>query len=169
MTAFYIIIIQCIYNNTFYILLYRKSLSINGCYFLASLSPESSWDRFCYQHIDSSLVCHFDASHVYWIQAEDLCRYIHQFSNLEELHIQDTQIRLGHLPETFQACKKITKLSFTLSEKNLDDYEECFTENDTLQWMMQGFSRITHLKIYSFALEGTYYDESWLVILGVLK
>jgi len=147
---------------------YRRSLNISQCYFLPSLSPESAWGRFFNQHIDPSIIHLFDSSNCYWLQAEDLCCYIHQFANLEELNIQDTQIRLGHLPQIFKTRQKITKLVFTLAEKNLDKYKEGFTEKDTLDWMMRGFDRLTHLKIFTFTLGGTY-DESWLVILGVLK
>ena len=147
---------------------YRRSLVISQLYFLPSLSPESAWDKFFKKHIDPSLIHYFDASNCYWLQAEDLCRYIHQFANLEELYIQDTKIRLRHLPQIFKACQKITKLAFTLAEKNLNKYQEGFTEKNTMAWMTLGFGRITHLKIFSFALDGTY-DKSWLVILGVLK
>lgn len=133
------------------------------------MSPESAWDRFFNRHIDPSLIRYFDASNCYWLQAEDLCRYIHQFTNLEELNIQDTKIRLGHLPQIFNACREITKLGFTLSEENLDEYEEGFTEKDILDWMTQGFGKVTHLKIFSFSTMFVQYDESWLVILGVLK
>jgi len=86
---------------------------------------------------------------------------------LEELYIQDTKIRLGHLPEIFKACQKIAKLGFTLAEEYLYEYR-VNDEEDTLDWMTFGFGRLTHLKIFSFA-DCSRYDESWLVILGVLK
>ncbi len=94
--------------------------------------------------------------------------------NLEELSIQDTKILLSNLPELFEACKKIVKFSLTLSEKNLDPYEEgVLMEKKSLDWIKQGFRRITHLKIISCVAlnddEFYYLHQPWIVALGVLK
>ena len=88
--------------------------------------------------------------------------------NVEELNIQDTQMSLGHLPQVFQDCHKIRKLSFTLAEKNLDRYQDYVMEEVALDWIKEGFARITNLKIFTYALNDCY-AESWLVTLGVLK
>jgi len=89
--------------------------------------------------------------------------------NLKELNIQDTKVSLHHLPQIFSSCKSITKLGFTLVERNLNRFKEDVMEEKALHLMTQGFAKLTHLKVYTFALEGITYVESWLVILGVLK
>jgi len=90
--------------------------------------------------------------------------------NLEELSIHDTKISLSNLPELFEACQKIVKFSLTLSEKNLDHYEEGVMAQKSLDWMKQGFRRITHLKIFSALNDDEYYHlQPWIVALGVLK
>jgi len=92
--------------------------------------------------------------------------------NLEDLSIHDTKISLSNLPELFEACQKIVKFSLTLSEKNLDPYEEGVMANKSLDWIKQGFRRITHLKISSTCAlndDEYYYLQPWIVTLGVLK
>jgi len=93
-------------------------------------------------------------------------------SNLEELSIHDTKISLSNLPELFEACQKIVKFSLTLSEKNLDQYKRGVMAKKSLNWIKQGFARITHLKIFSVVAlnnDKFHHLQSWLVALGVLK
>ena len=141
-----------------------KRLVISQCYFLA-LSP---WKQFFQQHITASVLTLFDASHCYWLPADTLVTAIIQMTNLEELKVEDTKISLGHLPQVFQACQKISQLGFTLTEKNLDKYQKDVMNKVSLDWMKQGFSRLTRLKIFAFALDENCYENSWLVTLGVL-
>jgi len=110
----------------------------------------------------------FDASHCYWLPADTLTTAIIQMTNLEELKVEDTKISLGHLPQVFEACQKISQLGFTLAEKNLGKYQEDVMNKVSLDWMKKGFSRLTRLKIFAFALDENCYENSWLVTLGVL-
>ena len=111
----------------------------------------------------------FDCSQCYWIPAEEICHYIHQMPNLEVLDVQDTKICLGHLPKIFKSCQKMTTLSFTLSERNLSQFQEGVTDEGALDLMKKGFNQLSQLKIYAFAPDGISYGDFWLVILGVLK
>jgi len=114
----------------------------------------------------------FDASSCYWLPASVLCPSIKQMSNLEELFVQDTKISLSHLPELFAACQKIVKFGLTLSENNLNQYEEGVIVKESLDGIKQGFARITHLKIAScvpFNRDMYYHLQPWLLALGVLK
>lgn len=96
--------------------------------------------------------------------------------NLEELRIYDTKISLLDLPNIFKACPKLTKLSFSLAEKNMDRYQEGVMEKSALDLLTAGFSRLTHLKMFVL-LTGTYHELNdecsvlniWLNALGVLK
>jgi len=90
-------------------------------------------------------------------------------TNLMELNIQDTKIALGHLPHLFKASNSIIKLGFTLAEKNLDRFKEAVMEEEALHLMTQGFAKLLHLRVFTFALDDITYVESWLVILGVLR
>jgi len=95
--------------------------------------------------------------------------------NLEELAVQDTQISLTqHLPQIFLHCKKIVKLGFSLKEQNLDKFQEDEDlgddTNTALLCVKECFSRLTHLKIYGFALNTPdRFSKTWLIILEVLK
>jgi len=146
----------------------RKRLVTRECYFITARSLEP----FITQKINPSLISMFDASSCYWLTASVLCHSIKQMDNLEELSIHDTKISLSNLPELFEACQKIVKFSLTLSEKNLDHYERVM-EKKSLDWIKQGFRRITHLKIISCVAlnddEFYYLHQPWIVALGVLK
>jgi len=63
----------------------------------------------------------------------------------------------------------MTKLSFTLSERNLSQFQEGVTDEGALDLMKKGFNQLSQLKIYAFAPDGISYGDFWLVILGVLK
>ena len=139
------------------------------CYFITA----ESWEPFFQQRINPSLLTTFDASSCYWLPISVLCHSIKQMSNLEELFIHDTKISLSNLPELFEACQKIVKFSLTLSENNLDQYKRGVMANKSLDWIKQGFSTITHLKLFSCVAlnDGSRYHhlQSWRVALGVLK
>ena len=134
------------------------------CYFITS----SSWKSFFQQNINPLLITTFDASSCYWLPAQVLCQSLKQMVNVEELNIQDTEISLVHLPRVFRCCKKLVKLSFTLAEKTLDQYHESVMGTVSFNWMRNGFQRLTHLKVFTFALSNKYCCESWMVTLGVL-
>lgn len=108
-----------------------RSLSINAWFFITSIP----WKRFFRQHIQSPAITTFDASHCYWLLADDLIHSVIQMINLEQLNINDTKISLMHLPNIFATCHKVVKLSFTLIEKNLDGYlsRMCNGKNHTGQ------------------------------------
>ncbi len=144
----------------------RKRLVISRCYFLGP----NGWNNFFQEYITPLTVISFDVSHCYWLPAELLSLSITKMINLEELIVQDTQVSLAYLPKVFEACKEITKFSFTLAEKNLDLYQDNVMAKSSLDWLKKGFSRLTHLKIFTADLNvDSYYNESWLVTLGVLK
>ncbi len=93
-------------------------------------------------------------------------------TNLEELNIQDTKMSLITLPKVFESCQNIVKFSFSLREKNLDQFEEDVIGKKSLDWMKKGFRQLTHLKIFSFAaLNDDWLNsyEPWLITLGVMK
>lgn len=143
----------------------HRSLKISEYYFL-SFAP---WEKVL-KHIKlASTITVFDASHCYWLPAQLLYKTISKMENLEEIIVHDTKISLVHLPDVFKACPKVVKLSFTLTEKTLDLYKEGVMEQDKLNWMRQGFGRLTHLKIFSFNLSDDYCCDSWPVTLGVLR
>jgi len=92
-------------------------------------------------------------------------------TNLQELSIQDTQISLGHLPRIFEACQKIVKFNFTLEDTNLEQFKKDISGK--VDWMKQGFGRLTHLKIFTFTVPVAshivgYFYESWLVLFEIL-
>jgi len=86
-------------------------------------------------------------------------------SNLEELIIHDTKLSLSHLPKVFESCQKIVKFSFSLIDKNLDHYNQ---KEALLDWLKKGFSKLTHLKIFTFAFNDKDCIDFWPVTLGVL-
>jgi len=88
--------------------------------------------------------------------------------NLEELIIHDTKISLAPLPNIFSACQKVVKLSFSLAEKNLDQYQENVMVKASFDGMVRGFQQLTHVKIFALA-PSDYSIDSWPVIFGVLK
>jgi len=89
-------------------------------------------------------------------------------TNLEELIIHDTKIALAHLPNIFAACQKIVKLSFSLTEKNLDQYQENVMKKASFDELVRGFQQLTHVKIFTLA-PSDYPVDFWPVTLGVLK
>ena len=109
-------------------------------------------------------------SHCYWLKAKVLLRCITKMENLEELSIQDTRMSLKKMPLVFEACKKIVKLSMTLKEDNLDDFQKGAMEKDSLKCLKKGFRKLTKLELFVFVVPGgaSHYTKSWLVPLGVL-
>lgn len=126
---------------------------------------EASWKKYFSQNISAKAITVIDVSHCYWLPAvKTLRNSIIKLVNLKELNIQGTQLILSHLPPIFKSCLKIQKLSFTLLEKHLDRYKD---GKDAM--MIQGFGKLSHLKIFTFTLDAKRSIQSWLVILGVLK
>jgi len=138
---------------------------ISQCYFIG---PDL-WNKL-FQNITPSLISVLDVSHCYWLPADVLVQSIVEMINLQELSIQDTKISLANLPQVFEACQKIVKFSFSLTEKNLDQYQKGVMNEVSLDWMKKGFAKVTHLKIFTFiTLSAEYTVEPWLVTLGVLR
>ena len=88
--------------------------------------------------------------------------------NLQELKIEDTKISLADLSGIFNYCKKICELSFTLTEKNLDQFQKDVIERSQLDSLKEGFKRVTNLKLFIFAQKDDINFEYWLVTLEVL-
>ena len=84
--------------------------------------------------------------------------------NLEELRIYDTKLSLMDLPNIFKACPKLTKLSFSLAERNMDRYQEGVMEKSSLDSVCRFVPAISFVNIVLFIKNG-----GCLVILGVLK
>ena len=152
----------------------RRVLDISRCTFLA---PQT-WKAFFQEHIKPSAasIRVFDANHIYWLSSEILCDCMVQMENLEELRIYDTRISLLDLPNIFKACPKLTKLSFSVAERNMDRYQEGVMEKSSLDLLTAGFSRLTHLKMYVILTGFYYYSDDqfsigdiWLITLEVLK
>lgn len=146
----------------------RKQLVMRECYFISA----SSWEPFFLQYINPSLITAFDASSCYWLPASVLCNSIKQMDNLVDLQVHDTKMSLTNLPELFEACQKIVKFSLTLSEKNMDRFERGVKERKSLEWIKQGFRRITHLQIFSCVAlndDKFYHLQPWLGAFGLLK
>lgn len=92
--------------------------------------------------------------------------------NLEELYIHDTRMSLKKMPLVYESCQKIVKLSLTLKEDNLDEFKKGVMEKSSLKWMKNGFQKITHLKLFRFAVpsgDGIINFNTWLAVIGVLK
>jgi len=123
---------------------------------------------FRQQNIQSLAITTFDGSNCYWLPAEYLLLATTQMTNLEELIIHDTKIALAHLPSLFVACQKIVKLSFSLTEKNLDQYQENIMKKASFDEMVRGFQQLTHVKISTLA-PSDYPVDFWPVTFGVLK
>ena len=141
----------------------RRVLDISGCTFLA---PQT-WVAFFQEHIKPSAasIRVFDANHIYWLSPEILCGCIVQMENLEELRIYDTKISLLDLPNIFRSCPILTKLSFSLAERNMDRYQEGVMEKSSLALLIAGFARLTELKMFVI-LTGIYDEPDDLFSIG---
>ncbi len=75
--------------------------------------------------------------------------------NLEELSIKETKVSLPHLARVFELCPKITKLDFTLRERNWEDIQDAVKkqEHSSIKSIIQGFKRLTCLKISTSFLD----------------
>ena len=139
-------------------------LSIRECYLLRN----KPWESFFKQYIVPSSIKVFDVSHCYWLEAEVICCCITKMENLEELSIQDTKMSLKKMSLVFEACEKVVKLSMTLKEDNLDEFKEGVMENASLQYLKNGFSKLTRLELFAFVVPSGDITKTWLVPLGVL-
>ena len=122
--------------------------------------------------INPSLVTVFDCSSCYWIPAKALCSYIVKMENLKELSVHDTKVSLEKLPLLFGACQQITKFSFSLEEKNLNQYFNNMMDEKTLDQMKKGFARLIHLTIVTCMaprLNYWYCVQPWIATLEVLS
>lgn len=118
--------------------------------------------------INPAAITAFNCSSYYWIPAKALCNYIVEMFNLTELIIQDTRISLENLPRVFKACQQIVKLSFTVSKQNLKHYVDNAKDDDE-DWIINGFHRVTHLKIFTCLFLSRRSDiEPWIPTLRVL-
>ena len=84
-------------------------------------------------------------------------------SQLTSLCIQDTKLNLSHLWQIFKKCHLIEKISISLSENDVDVFEE-MQEHEALSKV---FIKLTHIKIFAF--NAAYYIDSWLLILQLLR
>ena len=109
----------------------------------------------------------FDASHCFWLPAQVVLETVSEMPNLKELIIHDTQISLTHLAQIFKSCPKLNKLSFTL-EENLDKFTMSEMRVENYAWLLKGFKRLTHLKLFTFNLSDYINSTSWPVTFGVL-
>lgn len=143
----------------------RPNISIWNLY---NISP-TSWNRFFRENINHIAVAVFDASNCYWLSEELLLKTVIQMSNLKELYVHNTNISLVNLPVVFKACGKLVRLSFSLVKSSLDVYENS-TGGESLEWMLLGFQRLTHLKIFTINFSiFDYLHETWLATLRVLR
>ena len=137
-------------------------LSISQCYFITPIALQT----FRKQHIQSLAITTFD-DHCYWIPAEYLLLTSTQMTNqLEELIIHNTKIDLAHLPNIFAACQKIIKVSLT--EKNLDQYQENVMKKAFFDKIVRGFQQLTLVKIFTLA-PSDYPVNIWPMTLEVVK
>lgn len=103
-------------------------------------------------HYTPSMITVCDFSHCYWLKAKVLFHCIKKMPNLEELYIQDTRMALKKMSQVFEFCKKIVKLSMTLKDENLDQFQKGVMDETSLKWMNVGFQKITHLKLFAFVV-----------------
>lgn len=159
--------ISCLHDTYFHFyFIYRKRLVLSQLYFIR---PDPWFTIF--RKINPLMITAFDCSSCYWIPTAALSVAIVKLVNLQELGVQDTQIGLENLPRVFSKCKQIVKLSLSLKEKNLDQYQEDVGNMDkaSLDLMKDGFARVTHLKIFPFmTLKVGNSMEPWLATLGML-
>ena len=146
----------------FHILNCRERLVMTECYYLRAKPLK----KFFSQYMNPSTIIVCDVSHCYWLRARTLTKCIIQMPNLEELYIHDTKMTLKKMPKIFQACQKIVKLSLTLKEDNLKQFQESVIGKEPMKWMKKGFAKITHLKLFTFVVP---YAEKWRAAIGVLK
>jgi len=102
------------------------------------------------------------------LPVEALLETLSRMPNLEQLIIHDTKITLAHLPRIFKSCMKVNKLSFALAEENLDEFAESKMGQEDYGWLMKGFKRLTHIKLFTFNLDDENCCSSWRVTFGVL-
>jgi len=88
--------------------------------------------------------------------------------NLEELHVHDTHISLKDLPNIFEVCRKIVKLSFSFQPENGEQYHEGVMGKTSLDLLSQGFGKLTHLKMFVLN-HSRRYLQCWFAIFEVLK
>ena len=110
----------------------------------------------------------FDASHCFWLPEQVLLETVSEMPNLKQLNIHDTKIPLAHLPTIFKSCPKLNKLSFKLAEENLDKFTESEMGEEDFGWLLKGFKRLTHLKLFTYNLSDNISSTSWPVTFGVL-
>jgi len=137
---------------------------MSRCFFLIPKSLKMYFNNY----INPLTLTSLDASSCYWLPATLLSDCITKMSNLEELSIEDTKLSLIHLSRIFGACRKIIKLSFTIIERNLRQLERGVIGKQARNWMMKGFKRLTHLKIFPYDLNKYVYLEWWHVTLQIL-
>lgn len=132
----------------------------------------SHWTEFFRQHINPSMITVFNADSCYWIPHVVLINNVILMKNLEELYVLDTQVSLSHLSRVFSYCRKITRLSLSLS--GLMTLQDIQKKKKSLQRLKGGFKKLTHLSLFMF--EVNRFDlinpnrclNAWPVILGVL-
>jgi len=91
--------------------------------------------------------------------------------NLEELSIKGTKISLPHLARIFELCPKITQLDFTCYEIKWEDIQKAVMEqNHSIDSIIQGFKKLTSLKVSTSILDARdYLNDPWLIITRMLS
>lgn len=144
---------------------FNRRLTISQCYFV----NENALCTFIRHWISPELITSFDVSHCYWLSAEFLLNTISSMSQLNELSIQDTKLSLSHLSKIFESCDHIVKIGISLVEDNWNNFEFDLGSNlsTTIETLSNGFGKLISLKILAFNC--TYYIDTWLVILQLLR
>jgi len=144
-----------------------RSISISQLYYL---KPEKWMMELQYNSVLARNLISFDASHCFWLPEHVLLETVSEMPNLKQLNIHDTKITLAHLPTIFKSCPKLNKLSFTLAEENLDKLTKSEMGEEDFGWLLKGFKRLTHLKLFTinFSEDEIYCYPSWPVTFRVL-
>lgn len=86
--------------------------------------------------------------------------------NLEELIINDTKVGVLQVAELLKTCSRITKLSLSLMEEHQNNMMNTLADRNGV---VQSFSRLTSLRLFTVAFNSRYYIDSWLNILHLLQ
>lgn len=144
---------------------FSKRIAIPQCYFVT----QYSFQTYIKHWICQELITSCDLSHCYWLPADFLLNVICSLSQLNDLSIQDTQLNLSHVSKVFENCNHVTKIGFNLVEDNWDHFEMKLQTDSSkpFETLCNGLKKLTALTILAFNC--TYYIDSWLVILQLLR
>jgi hypothetical protein len=95
---------------------------------------------------DPELVRYVNISHCYWLPHEILTQAICGLPNLEEIHLQDTQLTFNHTSQILQKCPKITRLSMSIQKTHWDAIKEVMAAGMSTT-LKEALGRLSHLRI----------------------